>query len=669
MLQLKSPDRKEMKMWTTSVVSVLSCLTLALASGGVSAVNSDEGAWQVKHGGIKQIHDVAVDANGTVWVAGSNFGVYDGYGVRAVKYANQQLGLKALEFCGENCGWAAAWHALYRYENDDWVAVLHPEFDMYDLDLVGGTGWAIGRGATGETALLELDGTTWELRQVVSDALTTISMWSETVGWAAGRSGSVYELRDDTWLKMGHFAEMTINGIYARSPTDVWAVGGSFGPGVASRFVILNYDGREWSEIASGDGPALHSVEGLDDMVVAVGESGRIVMYENGRPEERQSTEHRYLGAGEGLRGVTCVTGETCYIGSDDGRLLALDRAGSITRLHDSREITDIEMLGDDVGWIVGEFGARQITEGEWKYAEGAGSVLTSVKADRTGRVWVAGLGGYIAVNENEAFRELGSAPNLDYRDMDLLPTGELCVLGITRGGPVSEARSYVIKVRPDEGTILFDEEDRIEDFVHDITCDDPSGRILAAGVKGLWVNEGKGWMNAAAGEWYSVLQVADGMWLSGRGFLTYVGDQGVKRVDTPGNMVVYDFLADPDCGITAVGSAGIVLQYREEEWQIVSGIASETELPFGIPTRLTGIKCVGSQDHKLWIVGTEGSVVTADPELLSGREIPTSVPSETAVPFTPIVRTGTPSMTTATSTPSATEIRIVLPRVLKHGG
>jgi photosystem II stability/assembly factor-like uncharacterized protein len=72
------------------------------------------------------------------------------------------------------------------------------------------------------------------------------------------------------WARISDEAPFSLNGVWGRSPSEVWAVG--------SGGVILRYDGSSWVEERSGTGYALNDVWGDGSRLWAVGERGTILV-------------------------------------------------------------------------------------------------------------------------------------------------------------------------------------------------------------------------------------------------------------------------------------------------------------------------------------------------------------------------------------------------------
>jgi hypothetical protein len=135
--------------------------------------------------------------------------------------------------------------------------------------------WAVG--GTGSADLIEnFNGTTWSVVQAPSPgtsapSLRGISAISSTDIFAVGGGGKgnspqVLQFNGTTWTSLANLpAGIAVTAIDAVSATDVWTVGGGS---------IWNFNGTNWSEVASGLGGDLSAISGTSaNDLFAVGET------------------------------------------------------------------------------------------------------------------------------------------------------------------------------------------------------------------------------------------------------------------------------------------------------------------------------------------------------------------------------------------------------------
>jgi hypothetical protein len=154
------------------------------------------------------------------------------------------------------------------------------------------------RKTDGDFALVDQPATTF---------LTSLHGSSASDVWLVGLGGAVFQFDGAAWhahdiRKAEGLAfdevpcwELSLQAVFARSPTDVWVVGGIFsstlGPGL-----ILHYDGRTWKRHAVGAPDGLFDVWAASDSDVwVVGASGLAYHYDGSTWQRVNAATENYL--------------------------------------------------------------------------------------------------------------------------------------------------------------------------------------------------------------------------------------------------------------------------------------------------------------------------------------------------------------------------------------
>ena len=173
--------------------------------------------------------------------------------------------------------------------------------------------WAVG--GTGSADLIEnFNGTTWSIVQAPSPptsapSLSGISAVSSSDIFAVGGVGKgnfpqVLQYNGTTWISLANLPTgIADTAIDAISATDVWTVGGGS---------IWNFNGTNWTEVASGIGGDLFAISGSSaNNIFAVGET--ISTVDESLVEQWNGTSWNVVtsaGSGE-LAGVTLLSNGT----------------------------------------------------------------------------------------------------------------------------------------------------------------------------------------------------------------------------------------------------------------------------------------------------------------------------------------------------------------------
>jgi hypothetical protein len=171
-----------------------------------------------------------------------------------------------------------------------------------DVFAVGGGSTAEGGsgvGAEGHGTILHYDGTSWN--STPGPILDLHAVWgrSSCKVFAIGTTDSVLHYDGNTWdnitadptVYVGVSCPWSLHGVWGSSDSDVFVVGSqtmfnypSMGGEVVSlegASIILHYDGRRWSTMASGTRANLNGIWGSSSSdVFAVGEGGTILHYD-----------------------------------------------------------------------------------------------------------------------------------------------------------------------------------------------------------------------------------------------------------------------------------------------------------------------------------------------------------------------------------------------------
>jgi hypothetical protein len=189
------------------------------------------------------------------------------------------------------------------WDGNKWKAVETPNTGvnyntLFGAAASGGQAWGVGvyvNGAFQARALIESwNGKTWS---VVSnpqpgtqrDILFSASATSPSDAWAAGEQQGAdgkFMTLVEHWDGSSWSVSASANpgdagdsfyGVFARSASDVWAVGQSLSSSGTDRALIEHFNGTSWSVVAapagSGFASSLYSITGSEHSLIAVGET------------------------------------------------------------------------------------------------------------------------------------------------------------------------------------------------------------------------------------------------------------------------------------------------------------------------------------------------------------------------------------------------------------
>jgi hypothetical protein len=288
---------------------------------------------------------------------------------------------------------APSWQVILQHLDGTLLAVWGTS--TKDVYAVGGP-----RGNTPFRALvMHYDGTAWKrLDANNADTYWWVHGSSATDVWMAGENGRISHWDGATFVDHSISTKATIFGVWAASPSDAWAVGGTPDRGTsADNDIVLHWDGTSWtpSPLPQTFGRTFFKVwgSGPDDVYV-VGEAGTIWHRAGGAwtLESNPPVAHGTLLTVNG-----CGANDVYAVGSRD--VLHLDGAkwtpDSVTLENDVNGVA----CGPGGVLIVGFGGSKQRkVAGVWNddfgtkpYAD-----LHGAWVDPAGGMWAAG-GSFIA--------------------------------------------------------------------------------------------------------------------------------------------------------------------------------------------------------------------------------------------------------------------------------
>ena len=216
------------------------------------------------HTDIRAVHDDAVfeifDAGARVTSSGIT------QDIRAMDGAGDSWAW-AVGDAGKILAWDGTWWGLQQAPTKE---TLHALYVRSTVDV-----WAAGE----RGALVHWDGLIWRDVEVPEELANAnwraIKGHEEGALWLAGDKGA-WQVRDGEWsaLDLGQGADsQSVNAIWVAGPEEIWFVGQG---GLIRQ--LLNGE----SKILDVPGADLHSVEGAEGEVWAVGKRGRMLRYTNG---------------------------------------------------------------------------------------------------------------------------------------------------------------------------------------------------------------------------------------------------------------------------------------------------------------------------------------------------------------------------------------------------
>jgi hypothetical protein len=141
--------------------------------------------------------------------------------------------------------WAVGMNGtILRWDGSTWSPV--PSGTSYPLLRVWGTGpndvWAVGNESSAGV-IVHWDGTAWSVIPGAPARAFNVSGSGPTDVWVVG-AGAIVHWNGLEWTAVPTPTDQALQGVWANSPTDAWAVG--FGG------TIIHWNGSAWSPVASG---------------------------------------------------------------------------------------------------------------------------------------------------------------------------------------------------------------------------------------------------------------------------------------------------------------------------------------------------------------------------------------------------------------------------------
>jgi cytoskeletal protein CcmA (bactofilin family) len=170
---------------------------------------------------------------------------------------------------------------------------------------------------------------------------------------AGAQSVVLHSEGNGTWASHASNTWLSLNGVWGRSSTEIWAVGDGG--------VIIPYDGSTWGgAVASGTADQLSDVCGISDRAFAVGNGGTIVehLYSSGLT----GSWTQVYSAGNNLNAVWCSESDNVAFAVGDGGTIVKYEYGSNSWTevnHNStlRNLLDVWGSSASDVWAAGELG------------------------------------------------------------------------------------------------------------------------------------------------------------------------------------------------------------------------------------------------------------------------------------------------------------------------
>ncbi len=173
---------------------------------------------------------------------------------------------QSIDMLSSNYGWAIAYNGqgralFYQWDGNSWnleQGTNSPQFWVNDVDTLStSASWAVGWAPFGGTTpIWHWNGTSWAAQPVPADIelleLTSVSMISETDGWAVGEQGLLLHWNGIQWSKATSPTTEKLESISMVSGTDGWAV--------AEFLHILHWDGSDWTIVPNPAFPPMFNV-------------------------------------------------------------------------------------------------------------------------------------------------------------------------------------------------------------------------------------------------------------------------------------------------------------------------------------------------------------------------------------------------------------------------
>ncbi len=265
--------------------------------------------------------------------------------------------------------------------------------------------WAVGGplGNSGFDAMvIRFDGVGWRsvtVPDVRGDAGVAKSYWwvhgtSERDVWLVGEGGRITHWDGVSFQEIASGTDATLFGVWAASPSDVWAVGGTPEQASADNDVVLHWDGSSWSRVSlpSPKGGALFKVWGTSsDNLYIVGEKG-VIWHKKGG-ELALETAPNVIGRLTTVAG--CSATEVYAVGGRDV-LVSDGNTWARAPIDPLKLVNDVNGVSCESGHVVIVGGGSlklRLERGTWQSDFGSEPFtdLHAAWADSTGAFWAAG--------------------------------------------------------------------------------------------------------------------------------------------------------------------------------------------------------------------------------------------------------------------------------------
>lgn len=223
---------------------------------------------------------------------------------------------------------------------------------------------------------------------------------------ACGRNGLIIRWDGDAWCPMRTGTGADLNRLWARSPDDIYALGGSHDPATnGSLGCLLHFDGDHWSQVpARGRIERLRGVAGDAQDLVLVGDYGGVYRLADGMIERIGQS------GGPDLLDIALFPNHALAVG-DLGTVL---RSGMPTTTEPEVE-TDAHA---DADADVGTRPQHRTRPSRW-HRVGAGitdRTLHAIWAAPSGRLFAVGEAGTILIGEGNRWESMEAPNRLDLR-------------------------------------------------------------------------------------------------------------------------------------------------------------------------------------------------------------------------------------------------------------
>ena len=310
-------------------------------------------------------------------------------------HANEILSF--IDVVGPRDVWVTGFHSVIRHWNGTaWATIAVPEVASpdpvvrEDFPFNGGAGastgelWVI---AKRRGFLHRVDGVWTRVDQGTTRELFSVHAFGPNDAWAVGSAGALVHWDGRIWRTVG--AETPYRGaasLWARTPTEIWAVGIQYDERGRIRPLASRFDGRAWTEVFVPADHVLHAVTGDRDDVWAVGDRGTIVGWHDGAPHVDVS------GTTQHLRGVWIDAPGRAWAVGDGGVMLRYRDGAWHSVPGGSAPLYGIWGAGPGDAWAVGEAGILRLVGEAWTpVAGGTDQPLAAVWGSRSDDVWAVG--------------------------------------------------------------------------------------------------------------------------------------------------------------------------------------------------------------------------------------------------------------------------------------